>query len=209
MGDSILIPHELLNDSTFDVESFLSHELIRRVNEVRDAERVAVDKILWGDGSPTPQGVITLATAINVCEPPDPYHERIFRHVTILDVVTGEAQEKYIDEPAYWWHEGNGGCDCNRRGLFFPEHERKEDEGHCIGEKRYVVVWMEPMPADYTLDEFNETYPAEVRAAALAWRPPEVCDNCGAMDGTQQFHGIRQDGAWLCGECYSTATMEE
>jgi hypothetical protein len=43
----------------------------------------------------------------------------------------------------YWWNEGNGGCDCNRRICFHEaggddyEPEPDEDEGVCIGGGRF------------------------------------------------------------------------
>ncbi len=37
--------------------------------------------------------------------------------VEILDTVTGEREWAGEEAKfnAYWWHEGNGSCDCNRR----------------------------------------------------------------------------------------------
>ena len=60
-------------------------------------------------------------------------------------------------------------CDCNRQLLFFPEHERDEDEGRCIGAVRYVVARMDPVPDGYDIHEFNEGYPDDARRVAREW----------------------------------------
>ena len=82
--------------------------------------------------------------------------------VTVLDIVTGEARTRRFGvdgraEP-FWWAEGDGACDCNRRELFFPEHEPPTEEGICEGCYRYVVVGFDPLPRPWALDELNEGY---------------------------------------------------
>lgn len=59
----LLIPPEILADASFDMESFLNDELLRRLQVIRAEEEDAVNVILWGDGSPGPQGVIMVTTA--------------------------------------------------------------------------------------------------------------------------------------------------
>lgn len=42
--------------------------------------------------------------------------------------------------------------------------------------------------------------------------PPERCERCercGADDDLRQYHGTRNDGLWLCPDCYGDARMEE
>lgn len=78
--------------------------------------------------------------------------------VTVLDTVTGESRTLPFTFDPFWWTEGNGSCDCNRRLMFFPEHEPAREEGYCLGCERYRIVGVAPMPDGYTLDEFNEGY---------------------------------------------------
>jgi uncharacterized protein (TIGR02996 family) len=83
--------------------------------------------------------------------------------VTILDTVTGRLATDGNLGP-YWWCEGNGSCDCNRLvalGL------REPAGGVCDGATRCVVVAHDA--PGYTLDEFNQDYPEELRAVARAW----------------------------------------
>ena len=54
----------------------------------------------------------------------------------------------------FWWLEGNGSCDCNRRIVF--GHDTDDDQ--CVSE-RYLIVAAEPLLEGYTLTDFNEGYP--------------------------------------------------
>ena len=100
-------------------------------------------------------------------------------NVTILDTVTDQKAESYQtrfkDCDAWWWTEGNGGCDCNRAMMFPDEIDdamdaqmRKENPGledhqsYCYGEKRFIVISVEPMPEGYTLLDFNDGYPDNI-----------------------------------------------
>ena len=99
-------------------------------------------------------------------------------NVTVIDTVTGEKvssdQTQFKGEgfDAWWWTEGNGGCDCNRMEMFADEIESemdaqmrkdnpelKEWQSYCYREKRFIVIAVEPMPDGYTLLDFNDGYP--------------------------------------------------
>lgn len=88
----------------------------------------------------------------------DPRHD-IHVRVKLLDTSTGE--ERWADGQwgrfgTWWWTEGNGGCDCNRRLVF--SHGDVGDGTPCTS-IRYRVVAVEPLLDGYTLDDFNEGYP--------------------------------------------------
>lgn len=93
--------------------------------------------------------------------------------VEILDTATGERA--WVEERSipFWWHEGNGGCDCNRRLLAFPENEDDGEEGYCSGCHRYLIVATEGDTEGRTLWDFNEDYPAELVEKHLGPKPPE------------------------------------
>ncbi len=78
--------------------------------------------------------------------------------VTVLDTETGRTatDERFS---AFWWAEGNGSCDCNRRYLF----DSFEDEGVgvCKGAHRYLIVSCSD-PDGYTYEDFNDDYPKEL-----------------------------------------------
>ena len=84
--------------------------------------------------------------------------------VVILDTQTGERKttDESFDWDAYWWAEGNGSCDCNREipfvGLDF-------SDCFCKGAKRYLIV--EAESKEYSLDEYNSDYPAELKEKHL------------------------------------------
>jgi hypothetical protein len=63
---------------------------------------------------------------------------------------------------------------------------------------------LEAIAGEPTPDHVVETYsPGD---------PPECCERCGRADALQDFRGWRHYGDecdWLCGDCYSTARMEE
>lgn len=71
--------------------------------------------------------------------------------ITILDTVTGEprtaAEEWYesLTDPSglvYWWEEGNGSCDCNRKMSFLRMRDEQfnNDDVPCSGPvNRYLV----------------------------------------------------------------------
>jgi uncharacterized protein (TIGR02996 family) len=50
--------------------------------------------------------------------------------------------------------------------------------------------------------------PAMEAIAAALPETPDVCDRCGAAEPSDYFGGTRAEG-WFCGECLSTARMEE
>jgi len=86
--------------------------------------------------------------------------------VEILDTETGERVKLPPDHSPYWWAEGNGSCDCNRRLLAFPDlddaaFEAGEEQG-CIGSKRFLIVATEGDTAGCTLWGFNTWYPTEL-----------------------------------------------
>lgn len=84
---------------------------------------------------------------------------------TILDTVTGEKMA--VDGPRSWeWAENNWSCDCNRNPWGVPTGK---PDGVCEGCERFIVVEavMNALDYEYTLDELNEGYPAELRAKFL------------------------------------------
>ena len=91
-------------------------------------------------------------------------------HVTVLDTETGQIKEsKHIwgeGFSPYWWSEGNGGCDCNRRLLF----DADPPAGTCVGSARYLITDFEAQPSDdrvLTLEQLNCDYPEELRLKFL------------------------------------------
>jgi hypothetical protein len=78
---------------------------------------------------------------------------RVVLTVTILDTVTGETRTN-SEWDAWWWFEGNGSCDCNRRLIFEPDAE----DVQC-GEARYYIIAAEGDTAGYEPDEWNRLYP--------------------------------------------------
>lgn len=90
----------------------------------------------------------------------DPRHdERIT--VELLDTETGERRMSERQFSAFWWAEGNGSCDCNRRSYF----AGNEFDGVCAGATRYLVV--RANTTAYSLDELNHAYPEELRRRHL------------------------------------------
>lgn len=85
---------------------------------------------------------------------------------TILDTVTGEKMQ--VDGPRSWeWAENNWSCDCNRNPWGV---DTGKPEGDCKGAERFLVIEAVMNGADdyeYTLDELNERYSAELRARVL------------------------------------------
>jgi hypothetical protein len=89
--------------------------------------------------------------------------------VTVLDTVTGERRTKQTKNGTWFWTEGDGSCDCNRHGDFFPENDRfngadpcdflAPGEPYCPGCVRYRIVAVEPMLPGYELADFNAGYP--------------------------------------------------
>lgn len=62
--------------------------------------------------------------------------------VHITDTQTGEQRVRtmdldWIDGSAYWWSDGNFGCDCNRADVF--EDNANECVERPCGHGRYVV----------------------------------------------------------------------
>lgn len=56
----------------------------------------------------------------------------------------------------YDWTEGNWSCDCNR-ATYFGANKLVADV--CRGAERYVIAEVDPMPAGYTIRDFNRDYP--------------------------------------------------
>ncbi len=100
-------------------------------------------------------------------------------NVVLLDTKTNvrvtSAGTKFDDMDIWWWTEGNGGCDCNRAYLFADEVDEEMDsdmrkqftelkphQGYCYGEKRFLVVLVDPMPDGYSIRDFNDGYPDEL-----------------------------------------------
>ena len=89
--------------------------------------------------------------------------------ITLLDTVTGETC--IVDnEPwdVWWWTQGNGSCDCNRKDYFDVE---MPDTGFCIGAHRFLVIKVDDVKnTDFEecfdnlpeLKDFNEDYPDEL-----------------------------------------------
>lgn len=58
--------------------------------------------------------------------------------LTILDTQTGQSLEFEDGANPFWWKEGNGSCDCNRRIWLGIEPENDSDT--CEGTKRFIIV---------------------------------------------------------------------
>lgn len=89
--------------------------------------------------------------------------------VTLLDTKTGEAKEALqFDRDTWWWTEGNGSCDCNRRHVF-----PKNDGVRPCECKRYIAVDvrgdLEGWDKDELLDELNCEYPDELQQRRHQW----------------------------------------
>lgn len=78
--------------------------------------------------------------------------------VTILDTQTGEKRECDSFD-GYFWSEGNGACDCNRR-IFYVFPSADCESSFCVGCNRFLIVSTDD-PA-YTLRELNHNYPEEL-----------------------------------------------
>lgn len=81
--------------------------------------------------------------------------------VTLLDTKTGRRHETGDNYDPFWWAEGNGSCDCNRR-LMMGEDTAKP-EGYCEGCERFLIVAAND--DSYSLRELNEDYPLELLKA--------------------------------------------
>ena len=81
-----------------------------------------------------------------------------------------------VDGPRSWeWAENNWSCDCNRNPW---DVDTGNPENVCEGCERFLVVEAvmdDPEDYEYTLDELNEGYPAELRARFLG-QNAEVTD---------------------------------
>jgi len=84
---------------------------------------------------------------------------------TILDTVTGKKMT-ITGIHSFEWADGNWSCDCNRNP-FGADTGKPNDV--CQGHKRFLVVEavMDPDDYEYSLDELNEGYPAELRTQNL------------------------------------------
>lgn len=92
------------------------------------------------------------------------YDERFDRNicVTVLDTVTGKTVVSDRENCAYWWSEGNGGCDCNRGTLFDLDGNDpwlSLPEDYCCGSKRFIVIAADT--SLYSLGEMNADYPGK------------------------------------------------
>lgn len=54
----------------------------------------------------------------------------------------------------YWWSEGNGGCDCNRRRFIYPDQEVDDESDRC-GEEIHIraLESMDPLVPSLILGE--------------------------------------------------------
>lgn len=77
--------------------------------------------------------------------------------VTILDTVDGQTVEDNTCS-GYFWCEGNGSCDCNRRNRF--ANIPAENIGFCDGTKRFLII--KHNSEIYDDEEFNQDYPKEL-----------------------------------------------
>lgn len=83
--------------------------------------------------------------------------------ITILDTSTGKTYTQVSSFDEYWWTDGNGGCDCNRK-LFTVGYGLDDDElcGVCIGRKQFLIIAANPMPSPDFLLLANHGYPTEL-----------------------------------------------
>ena len=101
---------------------------------------------------------------------------------TILDTVTGEM--KTVDGPRSWeWAENDWSCDCNRN---LWDVDTGKPESVCEGCERFLVVEAvmdDPEDYEYTLDELNGGYPAELRAKFLGQNATAMASpTCSPLD---------------------------
>lgn len=82
--------------------------------------------------------------------------------VTLLDTKTG-ARRDFSDYDPYWWAEGNGSCDCNRRIMMGVDLANDKAEDSCEGCARFLVVGTDT--DEYTLAQLNDGYPKELLIA--------------------------------------------
>lgn len=74
------------------------------------------------------------------------YYDDSVTGLHILDRVTGvihTATGQYTRFSEYWWREGNGSCDCNRKGAC---GLAVEVHGTCDGCVRFVIVHPDGTP---------------------------------------------------------------
>jgi len=84
--------------------------------------------------------------------------------VIILDTQTGISHEVGDGQSSYYWTDGNGSCDCNRRLLCSVESDKPD--GVCEGHERFLisrVLSVEEGDTACTLAELNEHYPATLK----------------------------------------------
>jgi len=85
--------------------------------------------------------------------------------LTLVDSVTEETREVEIENKhseLFQWTENNYACDCNRCPYFGIEIPEGETEGYCFGEKRFLVISVQPEAEGYSLQDFNRGYPKEL-----------------------------------------------
>lgn len=80
--------------------------------------------------------------------------------IKLLDTQTGKTRVIYKEFDAFWWAEGNGSCDCNRK-IFFYDEDIDIKQKHCTGTKRFLITEIDSI--EYTLNEFNYDYPEELK----------------------------------------------
>lgn len=81
--------------------------------------------------------------------------------VTLLDTKTGRRHETGDDFDPFWWAEGNGSCDCNRRLIMGQETTKPKE--FCEGAERFLIV--AASDDSYSLRELNSDYPIELLKA--------------------------------------------
>jgi hypothetical protein len=83
---------------------------------------------------------------------------------TFLDLRTGKTA-KGDDMSVFWWTEGNGGCDCNRRLAFPDATDPAWIDGYCCGCKRFVAIDVE---GDLALSDIDGTQVPHTKEQVLA-----------------------------------------
>lgn len=78
--------------------------------------------------------------------------------ISLLKISTKELKTVQTDCSVWWWAEGNGGCDCNRRIEF--EGKLNEDDS-CSSCEYLIYDWSgEDKPTD--IYYMNSYYPKEL-----------------------------------------------
>lgn len=79
--------------------------------------------------------------------------------VNILDTQTGITHETGDDYDGYWWSQGNGSCDCNRR-IMMGVPQVTGAGMKCEGHERFLIVMASD--SQFSMAELNDGYPKEL-----------------------------------------------